>query len=105
MIKIVYRVVIKQGREKEFKTLAEKTLVPHASSLTGCVLFTLFDNHANHHEFIFYEIWQNEGAVDNYYKELIQLLGKSSPGKIFPDKLNDFIDEEEDILHEDLKEK
>lgn len=102
MLKIVYRIVIKHGEEKEFKTLAEKILVPHAFSLTGCVLFTLFENHANNREFIFYEIWKNEEAVNNYYIELIKLLGKNSPGKIFPDKLNDFIEEEEDILHQEL---
>lgn len=104
MIKIVYRVVIKRGREKEFKILAEKVLVPHASQLTGCVLFTFFDNHINPCEFIFYEIWKNEEAVNNYYKELILLLGKNSPGKIFPDKFNDFIEEEENILHQEIVE-
>lgn len=104
MVKIVYRVRIKQGKEKEFKTLADTVLVPLATTLKGCVIFFLFETNSNKREFIFYEIWESERAVENYYKELIQNLGKNSPGKIFPDKLNDFIEEEEDILHQEMSE-
>ena len=68
------------------------------------LLFIVFDNHASHREFIFYEIWRSEEALDSYYKELIKLLGKNSPGKIFPDKINDFIEEEGDILHQEISE-
>lgn len=104
MIKIVYRVRIKQGREKEFKELTDKILIPIGTNLKGCIIFFLFETNSNKREFIFYEIWENEGSVENYYKELIQNLGKNSPGKIFPDKLNDFIEEEEDILHQETVE-
>ena len=101
MIKIVYRVRIKQGREKEFKDLADKVLVPLGTNSKGCVIFFLFRTDTSKSDFIFYEIWENNQAVGNYYKELIQALGKNSPGKIFPDRLNDFFEEEEDILHQE----
>lgn len=101
MIKIVYRVRIKQGKEKEFKDLADKVLVPLGTNLKGCIIFFLFKTDASKNDFIFYEIWENNEAVENYYKELIQALGKNSPGKIFPDKLNNLIEEEEDILRQE----
>lgn len=95
--------LIKHGREKEFKTLATKVLVPQAYLVKGCILFSLFANQSNGHEFILYELWKDEEAVDNYYKKLILALGKNSQGNVFPDKLNDFIEEDEDILHQEIK--
>ena len=102
VITIVYRIIVKKGKEEEFKTLKDKILVPLATSLEGCVIFFPLSPYENKREFIFYEIWRNERAVENYYKELIRVLGKNSPGKIFPDKLNSFIEKEEDILHKEI---
>ncbi len=95
--------LIKTGKEKEFKTLAANVLVPQAYLVKGCILFSLFENHSNGREFIFYELWKDEDAVDNYYKKLIIVLGRNSHGNIFPDKLNDFIKEDEDILHQEIE--
>ena len=84
MIKIVYRVRIKPGKEKDFKDLADKVLVPLGTNLKGCIIFFLFGTNSNKREFIFYEIWENNEAVENYYKELIQALGGKQSREIIP---------------------
>lgn len=100
MVKIVYRVVVKQGKNREFKKLAEDVLIPQANRISGCILFSMFENKSNPREFIFYETWEDSKNVEEYYKNLIAVMGKNSFGGVFPDKLNDFIEEEEDMLHE-----
>ena len=105
MIKIVYRIKIKTGTEEEFRTLADKILIPLATSLKGCILFSIFAPYTNKREFIFYEIWESEDAVKSYYEELIKALGPANPSDTFPKKLNNFIEEEEDILHEESEAK
>ena|SRR3989344_3173727 len=102
MIKIIYKVTVKSGKEKEFERLAAATLIPQAKIIKDCKLFSLFRNPANEREFIFYELWENNEAVKKYYKNLIKVLGRNKSGEIFPEKLNEFIEEEEDILHQEV---
>lgn len=103
MLKIVYKVLIKKNREKEFKKLSAKVLLPQARIIKGCLQFLIFENPNNQRELIFYEIWGNDASVQRYYRNLYRVLGKNSPGKVFPDKLNDFIEEDEDILHQKIR--
>lgn len=97
MVEIIYRVLIKPGREQSFKDLAENTLIPEAQKLTACKLFSLYQNTANRREFIFHERWDDHRSVDEYKQNLIAILGNPKPGEEFPQKMNDLIQEDEDL--------
>lgn len=90
--------LIKAGREKEFRNLADEILIPEARKIRGCLLFSLFQNTSNPQEFIFYELWQSKQDVSDYKKRLVEVLGKNDPGSEFPIKLNDFFEEDEDLI-------
>jgi quinol monooxygenase YgiN len=98
MVKIIYRVVVKENHVDEFKALADQVLIPEAKKLPGCHLFSLFQNGTNSAEFIFYELWGNEEDVQEYKKELITILGKNRAGEELPAKLNDLFIEDEDLI-------
>jgi quinol monooxygenase YgiN len=98
MRNIVYRVIIKKGQAQVFKKLAEATLMPEATNMPGCTRFSLFQNTADTHEFMFYETWDNEQSVHEYKEKLISILGKPRPGEEFPEAMNNLIAEDEDLV-------
>jgi len=98
MIEILYRVLVKDGRETEFSELVEKTLMPEAKKFSGCKLFSLFQNRDKKREFIFYEKWDKEQSVLEYKQKLITLLGDPKPGEEFPEAMNNLIEEDEDLI-------
>lgn len=102
MLRIIYKVLVKAGREEEFAKIAESVLIPQAKIIKGCKTFSIFKNPDNKREFIFYELWEDQEAIKEYYKNLIKVLGKNKSGEIFPEKLNDLIEEDEDILHQEI---
>jgi len=98
MVTIVYRVVTKSGQADAFKKLASHVLIPEAQKSSGCRLFSLFQNAGNQREFIFYEKWDSQQNILAYKKRLIALLGDPHPGEEFPARMNDLIDEDEDLV-------
>jgi quinol monooxygenase YgiN len=98
MMRIVYRVVVKEESEQAFKSLAEEVLIPEAQKMTDCINISFFQNTANPREFIFYEQWGSENAVHQYKAQLITLLGEPRPGEEFPAAMNSMIEEDEDLL-------
>lgn len=98
MIRIVYRVLVKEGQEPAFKDMANDTLIPEARKMPGCQSFSLFQSTTNPREFIFYEQWQNHADADMYKQRLIEILGHPHLGEEFPAKMNDLIEDDEDIV-------
>jgi quinol monooxygenase YgiN len=98
MIRIVYRVLVKDGQAQTFKHLAEDVLIPEARKMSGCQMFSLFQDTDAPHEFIFYEQWQDHADADAYKQRLIEILGQPHPGEEFPAKMNDLIAEDEDLI-------
>lgn len=98
MIKIVYRVLAKEGEQSNFTKLAETVLVPEAKKIKGCILISFFQNTSNSREFLFYEQWDNKNSVQTYKQRLIKKLGKARPGEEFPEAMNKMIEEGEDLI-------
>jgi len=98
MIRIIYRITAKEDQERAFKKLADDILIAEAKKMSGCQLFSLFQNTQNPREFIFHELWQAHSDVDEYKQRLVEILGEPHPGEEFPAKMNDLIEEDEDII-------
>ena len=97
-MRIVYKILVRDGYERTFKKLADDVLIPEARRISGCQQFTLFQNTENRREFIFHELWQNHADVIAYKQRLIAILGEPHPGEEFPAQMNDLIEEDEDIV-------
>jgi quinol monooxygenase YgiN len=97
-MRIIYKVLVKDGKERVFKMLADKVLIPEARNIAGCQFFSLFQNTQNSSEFIFHELWQAHADVDAYKQRLIEILGEPHPGEEFPAQINDLIKEDEDLI-------
>ena len=98
MVRIVYRVIIKEGKVEDFKELAGKILLPEAQKMPECKLMSLFQNVGNEREFIFNEKWDTEDAVHRYKERLIALIGQPNEGEEFPRVMNEMIEEDEDLV-------
>jgi quinol monooxygenase YgiN len=97
MLNIVYRIVIKEGKEQAFRELADAILVPEATKMSGCTRFSLFQNGVDTREFIFLETWDDEQSIHEYKQKLVSLLGEPRPGEEFPEAMNSLIAEDEDL--------
>ncbi|MDB5169808.1 MAG: hypothetical protein JWN82_204 [Candidatus Saccharibacteria bacterium] len=95
---IIYKVSIKHNKISAFQRLADKTLIPEALKLSGCKLFSLYQNLSNKNEFIFHEIWDTEENVHQYKLNLISKLGKPHLNEEFPAFMNDMIETDEDLV-------
>lgn len=95
---IIYKVTIKEGKTEEFQKLARETLIPEAYGLTGCQLFSLYQNTTNASEFIFHEVWDSDASVHEYKAKLIAALGQPNPGEEFPAVMNALIETDEDLM-------
>jgi quinol monooxygenase YgiN len=66
----MYKVWIKENKVATFQRLADETLIPEALKISGCKLFSLYQNSSNKNEFIFHEIWDAEESVHRYKQTL-----------------------------------
>lgn len=97
-MQIIYKVRIKKDSKEAFQQLADNALIPEARKLSGCRLFTLYQNTGDEQEFIFHELWDNEESVHTYKENLIAVLGQPHEGEEFPASMNDLIESDEDLV-------
>lgn len=98
MIKIIYRVSVKEGKQPDFLKLAETVLIPEAKEIAGCRLISFFQNTNNSREFLFYEVWDSDDSVRSYKRRLVEKLGEPLPDEEFPAIMNEMIEEDEDLI-------
>jgi len=53
----------------------------------GCLTYSFNQNREVPTEFVLYEQWENQEALDNHIKELFAILGPAKPGYPVPEKL------------------
>jgi autoinducer 2-degrading protein len=59
------RINIKPEAIDQFISLA-KTMVENSNSEKGCLIYKLYQEVGNPQSFIFYEVYENQDAVDNH---------------------------------------
>ena len=53
----------------------------------GCLTYSFNQNKEIPTEFVLYEQWESQEALDDHIKELFEILGPAKPGHPAPEKL------------------
>ena len=79
------RINVKQEAIEQFLALA-KTMVENSNSEQGCLIYKLYQEVGNPQSFIFYEVYQNQDAVNIhnsslYFKTFIEKISELASDK------------------------
>lgn len=85
MLTIMIHAKVKKNLLNEYldtiKLLSEKT------TKKGCLAYSFNQSIEDPTEFVLYEQWENQEALDNHIKELFAILGPAKQGEPIPEKL------------------
>jgi len=79
------RIIVKSEAIEQFLSLA-KTMVEKSNSEQGCSIYKLYQEVGNPQSFIFYEVYENQDAVDihnfsQYFKTFIEQMSDLAADK------------------------
>lgn len=94
MVTVVYRVVAKEGKDKEFKQIALKC-VECAYESKDCLYYTFFRSLTDPREFMVYYKFTNKEAQDRHIENLGKKIGPARQNRDLPENFLRLLDEEE----------
>lgn len=97
MVTVVYRVVTKRNKEKEFKNIALQC-VSCARKSKECVKYTFFQALDNPREYLVYYRFSSLQGQTKHIENLRKILGPSPLGRDLPKKFIDLLEDEEVVL-------
>jgi quinol monooxygenase YgiN len=97
MVVVVYRVIVKEKKEEDFKKIA-LTCTESALKSTDCIKYTFFQALDNPREFLVYYRFKDLDAQKNHIENLRKVLGPSPEGRDLPRKFIELLEDEELVL-------
>ena len=85
MITAMVHAKIKEELLSEYIDLIK--MLTRETTRKGCLTYSFNQNKEIPTEFVLYEQWESQEALDNHIKELFEILGPAKPGYPVPDKL------------------
>ena len=89
MLTIMIHAKIKKERLNEYIELASLLTRETRDVRQGCISYSFNQRIDEPNEFIIYEQWESQEALDEHIKQLVILLGPPSTGGLLPEKLVD----------------
>ena len=97
MVTVVYRVIVKKGKENNFKEIAF-VCTKSARKSNNCLKYTFFQAIDNPREFLVHYKFKNIDDQKIHIENLRKLLGSSPKGRDLPAKFIDLLEAEEVVL-------
>lgn len=66
----------------------------------GCLTYSFNQNKEIPTEFVLYEQWESQEALDNHIKELFEILGPAKPGYPAPEKLMNMYENAKPVFYD-----
>ena len=87
MITILFYMTAKAGTEQEMGDLARRLAKVTRAEDEGCLAYVFHQEQGNPNEFVLYEQWRDQAALDAHLAHLVRLLGPPPPGGRLPASL------------------
>lgn len=95
MLTIVVRLRIKPGMDDEYAELAKRvTRTTHAED-KGCIAYAYFRDVDDPRDFVVYEQWESEDALEAHVAQLHRNYGPPEPGGRVPASIERFFESNE----------
>lgn len=76
------------------------TLLSEKTTKKGCRFYTFNQNRDDPCNFVLYEQWESQQALDAHMQELFEILGPARPGEPVPAKLLDMYEEATPVFYD-----
>ena len=87
MLTIMVHAKIKEEFLEEYIEMASLLTSETRHKRQGCIAYSFCQRMDEPTEFVLFEQWENQQALDAHIKQLVLLLGPPSPGGLLPEKL------------------
>ena len=87
MLTIMVHAKIKQEYLTEYLEMASLLTHETRNRRKGCITYSFCQRTDKPTEFVLFEQWENQQALDAHIEALIKLLGAPAPGQLLPEKL------------------
>jgi quinol monooxygenase YgiN len=84
VITILFYMTVHPGKEQEARALALRLTTTTRAEDEGCLTYVFHQEQANPREFVLYEQWRDQAALDAHLAHLVRLLGPPPPGARLP---------------------
>jgi quinol monooxygenase YgiN len=76
MLTILFSMTIREGMEAEFIDVAREMMRSTHQQDEGCIAYTIHAKDGAPREFVLYEQWQDQEAVDKHLQRLLAEVGR-----------------------------
>lgn len=90
VLTVMIHAKVKQEKLSEYLDLIK--LLIKETTKKGCITYSFNQRKDEPTEFVLYEQWESQTALDNHISELFQILGPARPGDPIPEKLMDMFE-------------
>ncbi|NQZ81087.1 MAG: antibiotic biosynthesis monooxygenase [Colwellia sp.] len=97
MLTIMIHAKVYESKISEFLDLIN--LLVEKTSKKGCIAYTFNQNMDKLTEFVLYEQWESQEALDVHITELFDILGPARPGEPIPAQLMDMYEEVKPVFY------
>jgi len=98
MLTIMIHAKIKRDKLQEYISLIK--FLSQKTTKKGCQFYAFHQNQADPTDFVLYEQWENQAALDDHFKELLEILGPAKPGYPVPEKLMDMYESANPVFYD-----
>lgn len=87
MLTIMVHAKIKEELLQEYLEMASLLTKETRNKRKGCISYSFCQRVDKPTEFVLFEQWENQEALDKHIEQLVKLLGPPIPGGLLPEKL------------------
>ena len=76
MLTILFSMLVREGMESEFVEVAREMMRSTHEQDEGCIVYTIHAKDGAPREFVLYEQWRDQAAVDKHLQRLLAEVGR-----------------------------
>ena len=100
MITIAFKMIVKNGKEEEFKNVVANQLSNSAKE-NNCLEYSVYQSLKNTREFMLHEKWESKQAWEGHLRNLEIIFGEKAEGSILPQRLEEYFQSTESISYKE----
>lgn len=100
MVTLFFYVTVKEGKQQDFSALAMRMTKVSRAEDVGCVTYTWHQQQDNPREYVLYEQWNDQEALEAHLIHLQTLMGAAPPGEKLPAVFLDLVESKRTFVYD-----
>jgi len=99
MLTILYYVTVKEGNEQAVQELVTRLATTTRAEDAGCLAYTFYQQQDNPREYVLFEQWRDQAALDAHLARLQAVFGPPRPGGRVPAAILDLYEKTRSVRY------